>query len=279
MEMMMKWQQIQMNNQENLNFERNNYYYGEILSDVTEKCHYDPDPNALPVGNGSYQVRMKLKREIPNFIPAAGKKIRISYTGCTFLCSNCFRVHSRRSCKNEKVMWIHYVKRFMTNNEKLEEDWFGKWHDIINTQHSNVRSNSSNHKQSNNKQNESFISKQLKAIREKSSQDKRKLEKERERERESEREREREREREQQQASKNLKPNPVIEIEKSKRSKNLPTPPNIPTEKLSPENECIMKEYDVEFYMKRGLNKIEAIEYIKYKLSVKKLWSKMTTNQ
>ena len=24
-------------------------YYGEILSDVTEKCHYDPDPNALCV--------------------------------------------------------------------------------------------------------------------------------------------------------------------------------------------------------------------------------------
>ena len=80
-------------------------YYGEILSDITEKCHYDPDPNALPVGNGSYQVKMKLKREIPNFIPAAGNKIRISYTGCIFLCSNCFRVHSRRSCKNEKVMW------------------------------------------------------------------------------------------------------------------------------------------------------------------------------
>ena len=36
-------------------------YYGEILSDITEKCHYDPDPNALPVGNGSYQVKMKLK--------------------------------------------------------------------------------------------------------------------------------------------------------------------------------------------------------------------------
>ena len=130
-------------------------YYGEILSDVTEKCHYDPDPNALPVGNGSYQVRMKLKREIPNFIPAAGNKIRILYTGCTFLCSNCFRVHSRRSCKNEKVMWIHYVKRFMTNNENLREDWFGKWHGIINTQHSNMHSrstnssNSTNHKQSN----------------------------------------------------------------------------------------------------------------------------------
>ena len=40
-----------------------------------------------------------------------------------------------------------------------------------------------------------------------------------------------------------------------------------------------MRDYDVEFYMKRGLNKIEAIEYIKNKLSVKKLWSKMSQKQ
>ena len=102
-------------------------YYGEILSEITENCHYDQDPNAPPVGNGTHQVKMKLTRDIPNFIPAAGKKIRISYIGCTFLCSNCFRVHSRRNCKNEKVMWIDYVKRFMTNNESLKEDWYEKW--------------------------------------------------------------------------------------------------------------------------------------------------------
>ena len=105
-------------------------YYGEIQSDITENTHYDPDPNAQPVGNGTYQVKMKLKRQIPNFIPAAGRKLRISYIGnnlpCTFLCSNCFRAHSRKSCKNEKVNWIDYVKRFMTNNDLIKEDWYGK---------------------------------------------------------------------------------------------------------------------------------------------------------
>ena len=45
------------------------------------------------------------------------------FTDCTFLCSNCFRVHSRKNCKESKVMWIHYVKRFMSNNESLREDW------------------------------------------------------------------------------------------------------------------------------------------------------------
>ena len=31
---------------------------------------------------------------------AADRKIRISYPKCTFLCSNCFRAHSRKNCKN-----------------------------------------------------------------------------------------------------------------------------------------------------------------------------------
>ena len=36
-----------------------------------------------------------------------------------------------------------------------------------------------------------------------------------------------------------------------------------------------MREYDVEYYMKRGLTKKEAIDYIINKLTLKKLWSKM----
>ena len=127
--------------------------------------HYDPDPDALPVGNGSYQVKMILKRQIPNFIPAAGKKIRISYTECTFLCSNCFRAHSRKSCKNTKVMWIQYIKRFMMNNDSLNENWYGKWWNIINTEYPiNPQRQVLNHEAS-------FISKQLKAIRKKTKND------------------------------------------------------------------------------------------------------------
>ena len=42
------------------------------------------------------------------------------------------------------------------------------------------------------------------------------------------------------------------------------------------EEEIIVRDYDVEFYMKRGLTKIEAINYIRNKLAVKTLWSKMT---
>ena len=46
-------------------------------------------------------------------------------------------------------------------------------------------------------------------------------------------------------------------------------------QKLS-EEDIIMRDYDVKFYMKRGLTKTEAINYIKNKLTVKTLWSKMS---
>ena len=45
---------------------------------------------------------------------------------------------------------------------------------------------------------------------------------------------------------------------------------------LNSEDETIVRDYDVESYMKRGLTKTEAINYIKNKLSVKNLWSKMS---
>ena len=44
------------------------------------------------------------------------------------------------------------------------------------------------------------------------------------------------------------------------------------------EHDRAMREYDVEFYMKCGLNQKEAIEYILNKLKVKQLWSKMSKN-
>ena len=252
-------------------------YYGEFLSEISEITHYDPDPDAQPVGNGSYQIRMKLNRQIPNFIPAAGRKIRISYTNCTFLCSNCFRAHSTKSCKNTKVMWIQYVKRFMSNNENLKEEWYGKWWNIINTEYTNKERSTS--------QSESLITKQLKAIREKTKNDQRLKEKGKEARIESHKE-----------TTKPLR----IEIEKSKSKSNQEetwsniasmkhtkyTNVNVnanakvnPMKKSLTEDETIMRDYDVEFYMNRGLTKNEAINYIKNKLSVKNLWSKMSKSQ
>ena len=65
-------------------------------------------------------------------------------------------------------MWIHYVKRLMANNENIKEDWYGKWWNIIANEFPIQDS-----QQSSIRQNESFITKQLKVIREKSKADQR----------------------------------------------------------------------------------------------------------
>ena len=104
--------------------------YGEITSDFKEEYHYDPDLTALPVGNGVFSVNMKITKQIPNFIPACGLKIRVSYTGSLKYCTNCYRVHPRRTCKNNKVTWIEYCARFLENNPGMGEEWFGRWWSI-----------------------------------------------------------------------------------------------------------------------------------------------------
>ena len=40
------------------------------------------NPEAQKVGNGVYSVKMKIRKPIPNFLPALGLKIRINYKGC-----------------------------------------------------------------------------------------------------------------------------------------------------------------------------------------------------
>ena len=134
----------------------------------------------------------------------------------------------------------------------------------------------------------------MKAIRAKNKEDQQKIERkreeEREREKESEREREREtvreRERERERSAKRSNDS-KIESEKSKiKSKqNCKIMENVSIKmKTTPlgnelDEESIIREYDVELYMKRGLTHNEAIEYIKNKLKVKLLWSKMRTNK
>ena len=85
----------------------------KLLSDISENTHYDPDPSAQPIGDGTYKIKIKLNKDIPNYIPAAGKKIRIGHSGIPFLCTNCYRAHHRKNCNNAKVTWVQYVKRFI----------------------------------------------------------------------------------------------------------------------------------------------------------------------
>ena len=159
----------------------------------------------------------------------------------------------------------------MTNNEEIKEEWCGKWWGIISKDNPITWNNSRNYPNPNEKRNqpktkhieqgENFIIKQLRAIREKSKEDH--LNREREIRRINEKKIESEK----------------SKIQPTKKSESVTViPKKVPITSNNPLDEkTIMRDYDVEFYMKRGLSQMEAIEYIKNKLKVKMLWSKMST--
>ena len=106
--------------------------FGEVLTPVREDIFQDSDSDLSEiVGNGTYSVKMKLERPIPQYLPMHGKKIRVYHNGISKLCTNCFEKHTRRQCRNQKKNWLEYVRDFMDNHPHLAEDYFGKWWDIV----------------------------------------------------------------------------------------------------------------------------------------------------
>ena len=111
-------------------------FFGEIRSDITEDTHEgsdDSEDDLQPVGSGDYSVRMKLERDIPQFIPMEGRRIRIYYRSITKRCTNCFQAHQRKLCQNEKVPWLNYVKRFAELYPEIPANMYGKWSSMIGT--------------------------------------------------------------------------------------------------------------------------------------------------
>lgn len=103
--------------------------FGEVLN------YEDIMDRELPTcATGDLSVRMKLRKDIPCFLPMYGKKIRIAYRGMPTLCANCFgQGHIRNECTSTRVTWIDFIK----NIRKVgifEDHLFGSWIDIINRQ-------------------------------------------------------------------------------------------------------------------------------------------------
>ena len=109
--------------------------YGELLTPIREDIHDDSDSEREIIGNGTYSVKMKLQKPIPQFLPMHSKRIRIYHNGISKLCSNCYGHHTRRQCRNEKRPWIEYVRDFMLENDGLGAEYYGKWWDIIDNEY------------------------------------------------------------------------------------------------------------------------------------------------
>jgi hypothetical protein len=84
-------------------------HFGEVKSEILENTHegFDNSSDDLPpVGNGIYSVQMKLKQDMPQLVPIHGKRVRLYYRGIVKRCTNCFGIHQRKNCTEEKVPWI-----------------------------------------------------------------------------------------------------------------------------------------------------------------------------
>lgn len=103
--------------------------FGEILE-------FDEimDRELPELATGDISVKMKLKRQIPCFLPMYGKRIRVAYRGMSSICSNCFAVgHFRKDCRNDRVQWLDYVKNLRSTG-RFEDELFGRWIGILRAQ-------------------------------------------------------------------------------------------------------------------------------------------------
>ena len=121
--------------------------YGEIQSSITEMTHPDSDPNN-PIGNGTYVVKMKLWKPIPQFLPISGRKIRFYYNGIRRECTNCYGNHGKQNCRSKKVNWIEQVRNYMKINPSINKLWYGKWWPIIHKSGQGEMNNRSRSRQS-----------------------------------------------------------------------------------------------------------------------------------
>ena len=79
-----------------------------------------------PIGNGTYLVTMKLKKDMPNWVPMYGRKICLMYRGIKNQCNSCFGPHLRKFCKNERMSLEEYADKFRIRNPYVPEQLYGK---------------------------------------------------------------------------------------------------------------------------------------------------------
>ena len=103
--------------------------FGEVISDITEEIFDNPDvqghADMPPVGNGTYIVTMKLKKDMPNWVPMYGRKVSFVYRGIQKQCSSCFGPHIKKFCKNERMSLAEYAERFRVKNPTIPEHLYG----------------------------------------------------------------------------------------------------------------------------------------------------------
>ena len=88
--------------------------FGEVISEITEEQFnngeaLDEDVEKMPpVGNGTYIVTMKLRKDLPNWVPMYGRRVRFEYRGIKKQCSGCYGPHIKKFCKYDWMSMEEY---------------------------------------------------------------------------------------------------------------------------------------------------------------------------
>jgi hypothetical protein len=110
--------------------------YGKLLTPLEEEEHNfgseDEDDCKDAVGTGNLSAKMTIEKDIPQFLPMLGRKVKIYYRGITKLCINCYKPgHMKKECQNETVGWIDYVEKFKEEHD-FPDEMYGNWVRVLN---------------------------------------------------------------------------------------------------------------------------------------------------
>ena len=103
--------------------------FGEVISEIAEEPfgNEELEPDLPPVGNGVYIVKMRLSRDLPNWIPMFGRKICLEYRGMKRQCNNCYGPHAKKFCRSERVGMANFVTGFRKKYQQVPECLYGRF--------------------------------------------------------------------------------------------------------------------------------------------------------
>jgi len=102
-----------------------------VVSDCEEDSEAEAGSGSVQLGTSSLTIRAEITKEIPEFLPIDGKRVRIHYGGMTKQCLKCYKFdHKKIDCKNEKVQWIDYVTDFISKNN-FPPRMYGRWYKLV----------------------------------------------------------------------------------------------------------------------------------------------------
>ena len=98
------------------------------MSEITEERFASDglDPGLDPIGNGTYLVKMRLTKDLPNWAPMFGRKICLDYRGFRRQCSNCYGHHAKKFCRSERVGMDNFVKGFSLRYNNVPKELYGR---------------------------------------------------------------------------------------------------------------------------------------------------------